>query len=236
MAEHHETLKHVLLFIAYATPSSSNGVPTAEVLPSTSSGTYGDCLFLRLAGTPSPPLALPVPVVPGPKTVLNRSGHWEIKASCFQIGAPPKESEDVALLPASELTSLSPSSYTCSSCFLPLVPMPPARYRDLPSEHWEELIEAWMCHPEGQTLAKTGMVNGDGSLGFWPTREEALVGGSYVLFDAEAVAGGNIKCIGGRDVSWFNHVPLSCSTFCHGRSRRPSSLSHRRTCSHFLKP
>lgn len=208
MAEHHETLKHVILFIAYASPSSLApiGVPLAEVLPSTSSGTYGDFLFLRLAGTPSPPLALPVPVLPGSKTVLSRGSHWEVKASCYQSGAPPKESEDVALLPASELASLSPLSYTCSSCSLPLVPAPPTRYRDLPSEHWEELIDAWMCHPEGQTLAKAGMYGGDGngkgcSFGFWPTRDEALVGGSYVLFDAEAVAGGNIKCEGVREVS-----------------------------------
>ena len=218
MAEHHETLKHVLLFIAHASPSSltSNGVPLAEVLPSTSSGTYGDCLFLRLSGTPSPPLALPVPVVPGSKVVLSRSGHWEIKANCYQGGALPKENEEVALLPASELASLSPSSYICSSCSLPLVPAPPARYRDLPSEHWEELIEAWICHPEGQTLAKIGTHGSNGSFEFWPTREEALVGGSYVLFDGEAVARGNIKCVGVREVSVhsilvFSSAPQVCA-------------------------
>ncbi|KAF8549610.1 hypothetical protein OG21DRAFT_1469812 [Imleria badia] len=216
VAEHHETLKHVLLFIARASPSSSvlGGVPLAEVLPSTSSATHGDCLFLRLGGTPSPPLALPVPVVPGSKSVLSRSGHWEVKAICYQNGGPPKESEDVALLPASELASLSPSSYTCSSCSLPLVPAPPTQYRDLPSEHWEELIDAWMCHPEGQTLAKTGMHgnNGNGkgsSFGFWPTPDEALVGGSYVLFDAQAVAGGNIKCVG-VEVSTRSILLFSC--------------------------
>ena len=184
------------------------------MLPSTSSGTYGDCLFLRLAGTPSPPLALPVPVVPGSKTVLSRSGHWEVKTSCYQNGVLPKENEDVALLPASELASFSPSSYVCSSCSLPLVPVPPTRYRDLPSEHWEELIDAWMCHPEGQTLAKTGMHGSDGngkgnSFGFWPTRDEALVGGSYVLFDAQAVAGGTIKCEGVREVSAFSTIVIS---------------------------
>ena len=122
----------------------------------------------------------------------------------------------MALLPASELASLSPSSYMCASCSLPLVPAPPTRYRDLPSEHWEELIDAWMCHPEGQTLAKTGMHGSDGngkgsSFGFWPTRDEALVGGSYILFDAQAVAGGNIKCVGAQEVSahsWVSFLSL----------------------------
>ncbi|KIJ11155.1 hypothetical protein PAXINDRAFT_119016 [Paxillus involutus ATCC 200175] len=196
VAEHHETLKHVLLFIALASPSSSFvGIPSAEVLPS------GDWLLLRHAGTPSPPLALPVPVVPGVKELLSRSGHWEVKASCPQLGAPPYESEN-PLLTASELSSLSPGSYTCSSCSLPLVPTPPNQYRDLPSEHWEELVDAWMCHPEGQTLAKSGM-NGGGDtgvgFGFWPGHDEALVGGSYVLFDGESVAAGNIKDVVGRE-------------------------------------
>ena len=218
----------------------------AEVLPSTSSATHGDCLFLRLGGTPSPPLALPVPVVPGSKSVISRSGHWEVKAICYQNGVPPKDNEDVALLPASELASLSPSSYTCSSCSLPLVPTPPTRYRDLPSEHWEELIDAWMCHPEGQTLAKTGMHGNDGNdkesiFGFWPARDEALVGGSYVLFDAQAVAGGNIKCAGVREVSTYSIAlfPLLSRTIVRiypGRSRRPSSCFHRRTRSRSSKP
>ncbi|KAF9233430.1 HECT-like ubiquitin-conjugating enzyme-binding-domain-containing protein [Melanogaster broomeanus] len=204
VAEHHETLKHVLLFIVLASPSDSLPVGTlsAEVLPSTSSGTFGDWLLLRLAGTPSPPLALPVPVVPGVKEILSRSGHWEVKASCSQLGTPPNEIEDPPLLTASELTSLSPVSYTCSSCSLPLVPTPPNQYRDLPSEHWEELVDAWMCHPEGQTLAKSGMTGGGdkgAGFGFWPAHNEALVGGSYVLFDGESVAAGNIKDVVSRE-------------------------------------
>ncbi|KAN0084280.1 HECT-like Ubiquitin-conjugating enzyme (E2)-binding domain containing protein [Tylopilus felleus] len=236
VAEHHETLKHVLLFIAHASPSSAalSGLPLAEVLPSTSTGTHGDFLFLRLGGTPSPPLALPVPVVPGSKSVLSRSGHWEIKAMCYQSGAPPKESEDVALLPAPELASLSPSSYMCASCSLPLVPAPPTRYRDLPSEHWEELIDAWMCHPEGQTLAKTGMHGSDGngkgsSFGFWPTRDEALVGGSYILFDAQAVAGGNIKCVGAQERGGNTRLAhCLCGAILgrqHDRTQEDSSVS-----------
>ncbi|KIJ61613.1 hypothetical protein HYDPIDRAFT_137583 [Hydnomerulius pinastri MD-312] len=208
VAEHHETLKHVLVFAALVSSTSSAsgassslsvnsvavGTPSAEVLPSTSSATSGDWLLLRLAGTPSPPLALPVPVQPGLKEVLVRSGHWEVKVGCSQPGAPSSESEDPPLLTAPQLTSLSPGTYTCSSCSLPLVSAPPVQYRDLPSEHWEELVDAWMCHPEGQTLTKGGMNGGDkkgGGFGFWPTSNEALVGGSYVLFDAESVVGGN---------------------------------------------
>lgn len=216
VAEHHETLKHVLVFISLSSSNASSssttstlsansaafGNPTAEVLPSTMSGASGDWLLFRLTGAPSPPLALPIPVVVGPKDVLVRSGHWEVKVGCSQLGAPPSEIEDPPLLTATQLTSLSPGTYTCASCSLPLVSSPPAQYRDLPSEHWEELVDAWMCHPEGQTLAKGGMNGGEGKgFGFWPVSSEALVGGSYVLFDGDGIVGGNVKDVVGGEVS-----------------------------------
>ncbi|KAL4072538.1 HECT-like ubiquitin-conjugating enzyme-binding-domain-containing protein [Scleroderma yunnanense] len=218
VAEHHETLRHVLVFIALApssgtlgnTSTTSVGTLTAEVLPSTSSGTSGDWLLLRLSGTPSPPLTLPVSVVPGLKEVLGRNSHWEIKLSC----APQpnnshinivSESDDPPLLTAAQLTSLLPTSYICVSCHLPLVSMAPAQYRDLPSEYWEELVDAWMCHPEGQTLAK-GRVQmhseaetGGRGFGFWPAQGEALVGGSYILFESRAVVEGNVMEVVGSE-------------------------------------
>ncbi|KAH7886879.1 HECT-like ubiquitin-conjugating enzyme-binding-domain-containing protein [Phlebopus sp. FC_14] len=205
VAEHHETLRHVLIFITVAgfwTSTSSSTLssnfssmdkPTAEVLPSTSSAISGDWLLLRFAGKPSPPLILPVPVIPGQKELLVQSGHWEVKVECAQ-GALASEHDDSALLTAHQLTSLSPATYTCFSCTLPLVLSPPLKYRDLPSEHWEELVDAWMCHPEEQKLAKGGMngSGGKGGFGFWPGPNEGLVGASYVLFGEEAVVRDNV--------------------------------------------
>lgn len=221
VAEHHETLKHVLLFIALAgtsnnTSTTSTGMLTAEVLPSTSSGTSGDWLLLRLSGTPSPPLTLPVPVIPGVKDVVSRNSHWEVKLSCAQPPQQPwianssqtniaSESDDPPLLTASQLSSLLPTSYTCASCLLPLVSVVPTRYNDLPSEYWEELVEAWMCHPDGQILAKgrmhmhTEAGKGGHGFGFWPAQGEALVGGSYILFEGSAVVEGNVVEVVGSE-------------------------------------
>ncbi|KAG6333893.1 hypothetical protein ID866_5195 [Astraeus odoratus] len=203
VAEYHETLKHVLVFIAL----------NAEVLPSTSSGTSGDWLLLRLSGTPSPPLTLPASVIPGVKEALGRNTHWEVKLGCSAIQQSSSvtnnlnitlsEGDDPPLLTASQLTSLIPTSYTCRSCLLPLISSPPTQYRDLPSEYWEELVDAWMCHPEGQTIAKGRMQmhcekSGRG-FGFWPTEREALVGGSYVLFERNAAVEGNITEVTGSE-------------------------------------
>ncbi|KAI6019965.1 HECT-like ubiquitin-conjugating enzyme-binding-domain-containing protein [Pisolithus orientalis] len=221
IAEHHETLKHVLVFVSLPRSfssngnfnlngqSSSSGTLTAEVLADMIGQTRGDQLLLRLSGTPSLPLGLPVSVTPGLKNALAKGTHWEIKLSCAQrtqslstrnsMNVTPSENDDSPLLSASQLTTLLPISYTCVSCLLPLVTPAPTQYRDLPSEYWEELVDAWMCHPEGQTLAdlKVNMRGGAGksgqSFGFWPAEGEALVGGSYILFEGRAVVGGNVR-------------------------------------------
>lgn len=220
VAEHHEMLKHVLVFVSLppsfpshgnlndnGQPASSNAL-TAEVLADTSSLTRGDQLMLRLAGTPSLPLGLPVPVVPGFKNAIAKGTYWEIKLSCVQrsrlfgirnsTNVTSSENDDPPLLSASQLTTLLPISYTCASCLIPLVTPAPTQYRDLPSEYWEELVDAWMCHPEEQTLADLKMnMRGEAGksgrrFGFWPTEGEALVGGSYIMFEGRSVVGGNV--------------------------------------------
>ena len=63
-----------------------------------------------------------------------------------------------------------------------------------------------------------------------------------MLFDAEVVAGGNIKCEGVREVSAYLIPVLSTALLCipasiyHGRLRRPPSYFHRRTRSRSSKP
>lgn len=221
-------LKHVLVFIALgrgsSVPVSSMGMLTAEVLPGIPGVASGDWLHLRLSGTPSPPLVLPVPVALGPRDVLVRNMHWEIKLSCSPQSSATATNAvnghdhssilsnegDDPLLTASQLTSLSPILYTCMSCRLSLISSPSTRYHDLPSEHWEELVDAWMCHPEGQTLAKSKMHSrgaGGRGFGFWPAPGEALVGGSYLLFAAEAVTSANLKEVAGGEVSCIHLIP-----------------------------
>ncbi|KAF9530284.1 HECT-like ubiquitin-conjugating enzyme-binding-domain-containing protein [Crepidotus variabilis] len=110
------------------------------------------------------------------------------------------------LLDATQLLALKPTSFICASCSLPLIFSSKVDvYRDLPSEHWEELVEAWMCHADQKLSDQVKKFTGKGSVGgsnsakapserrgFWPEKGQALVGGSYVLFEESAMNRGNL--------------------------------------------
>ncbi|OAX42316.1 hypothetical protein K503DRAFT_683559 [Rhizopogon vinicolor AM-OR11-026] len=192
VAEYHETLRHVLVFLIVS------GIPVdtelqAEVLPTSSSGTEGDWLVIRSSSSSSPPLSLPVRVVPGKKDIHIRQGHYELKIGTANSRAARSSSPDepTPLMSADQLLSLKPLSLSCISCSLPLVHGAKlTKYRDLPSEHWEELVDAWMCHTDQALhdhVAKHGR-------GFWPEESEALVGGGYILFHQSAIVCNNVSC------------------------------------------
>lgn len=192
VAEYHETLRHVLVFVAVS------GIPgdtelQAEVLPTSSSGTEGDWLVIRSSWASSPPLSLPVRVAPGKKDVQIRQGHYELKLGIAnpQSARSSSPDEPTPLMSAEQLLSSKPTSWSCISCSLPLVHSPKLiKYRDLPSEHWEELVDAWMCHAD-QTLHNHVAKHGRG---FWPEDSEALVGCGYILFQQSAIVSNNISC------------------------------------------
>lgn len=192
VAEYHETLRHVLVFVTV----SSIPVDTelqAEVLPTSSSGTEGDCLVIRSPWASSPPLGLPVRVPPGKKAVQICQGHYELKLGIANPQAARSSSPDepTPLISAEQLLSSKPTSWSCISCSLPLVHSPKLiKYRDLPSEHWEELVDAWMCHAD-QTLHNHVAKHGRG---FWPEDSEALVGCGYILFQQSAIVSNNVSC------------------------------------------
>lgn len=192
VAEYHETLRHVLVFVTV----SSIPVDTelqAEVLPTSSSGTEGDCLVIRSPWASSPPLGLPVRVPPGKKAVQICQGHYELKLGIANPQAARSSSPDepTPLISAEQLLSSKPTSWSCISCSLPLVHSPKLiKYRDLPSEHWEELVDAWMCHAD-QTLHNHVSKYGRG---FWPEDSEALVGCGYILFQQSAIVSNNVSC------------------------------------------
>ena len=147
----------------------------------------------------------------GKKEVRVQGGHYEIKLSTEHTitdsaidasawMANPSD-DPPSLLDAAHLTSLQPSSFICASCSLALV-HPPAPsstliFRDLPSEHWAELLESWMCHAD-QRLNEDVMRQGQG---FCPEIGHALVGGSYVLFEDTSVVSSNFREVGVSAVS-----------------------------------
>ena len=91
-------------------------------------------------------------------------------------------------LPASQLQGLE--NLACGSCGNILLnsttssgPGSPSgpiqRVVDLPSEHWQELVDCWMCHEEDFTELREGDLGA--RLG------QALVGGTYLLIHAKDV-------------------------------------------------
>lgn len=211
VAEHHESLQHVLLFLGVDEGMIPGKNLEAEVVPSVGDSMKGDRIVLRCGHHTSPPLGLPVPVMAGKKEVRVHGGHFEIKLPTERTtndgpidasaGMSSAAIEPPSLLDAAQLTSLQPSSFICASCSLALVhpPSPSTQliFRDLPSEHWAELLESWMCHTD-QTLNANVVKQGQG---FHPERGHALVGGSYMLFEETSVVGSNFREVGVSAVS-----------------------------------
>ncbi|KAL7416578.1 HECT-like ubiquitin-conjugating enzyme-binding-domain-containing protein [Mrakia frigida] len=130
-------------------------------------------------------------------------------------------------LSAPFLASLAPTSLACSTCSNPVVTpnSQTTAYKDLPSEHWEELVGSWLCHDEmklalGVEEEGKGQGGGGGG-GFWPREREVLVGGNYVLVGERLVRGEEEGVWrvrrGGESETW---QPIDCSTCSSPLGRR----------------
>jgi ubiquitin-protein ligase E3 D len=180
----------------------------AEVVPPTpGSGDERSQLLLRCGDSVSRRLSLPTDVVPGPVAVSVVGGqHFQIKLPVVPCAGP--DADDVAggdmELDATYFQNIHPTSFICSSCSLPLVQATKLqKYRDLPSEHWAELVDAWMCHADQKLHEHIQKGSKDG---FWPADREALVGGSYLLLRESAVVKGNVCGAQGTEVAKVSHV------------------------------
>lgn len=160
-------------------------------------------------GTPSgsSSLSLPSRVFPQSTTISAVSAHLhELRLSTV----PPSPTharpdlEVLAPLSTAELRSALPAVFACGSCDAQLVDAREVtRYNALPSEHWAELLDAWMCHQD-QTLNEDLVAKGKGVK---PRDGEALVGAAYVLFGTDATMGWTTPA--GAEVS------PACQVFSH---------------------
>jgi ubiquitin-protein ligase E3 D len=194
VAEYHESLQHVFVFLDVSGLRAGFNLE-AEVVPQ--GNAKPGHLILRCDSATSQPLALPAHVSTGPATVSVVGGrHYQIKlpmANSAKLDSPSEasSSEYHELLDSTYFLTVKPTSFICSSCSLPLVRASRLnRYRDLPSEHWAELVDAWMCHAD-QKLHEH--VQKGSKEGFWPVEGEALVGGSYVLVREDVIVRVNLN-------------------------------------------
>ena len=184
VAEYHENLQHILVFLHFSVLPPGTAL-VADVQDD------GQALVLHCGSSSSTPLRLPVPI----STEIAPNVRWlgtyyEIRLDAPSARRPAADPPAPALLDATQLAAARPTSFACASCSLPLVQCGAllGGFRDLPSEYWAELIDAWMCHPDQALHAHVARH----STGFWPAPGEALVGGSYLLFHEENVVQGNL--------------------------------------------
>lgn len=96
---------------------------------------------------------------------------------------------------AAELTQHPVRALDCARCFARLFSFSSdhaeMQYTPLPSEHWAELIEAWMCHAP-ETLTDT-IAQQYGGQAFQPSHHrQVLVGQHYLILDSHHASPGAV--------------------------------------------
>lgn len=92
-------------------------------------------------------LPSPAMVTQDAQSAVRLQDHWQVK---LQMAASIQRNAQEAPTPLSAriLQKDLPTGFACNVC-LKLVAETSTitQYRSLPSQHWEELVDAWMCHP-----------------------------------------------------------------------------------------
>ncbi|KAJ1311846.1 hypothetical protein OPQ81_010307 [Rhizoctonia solani] len=192
-------------------------------------------LVLHCGSTTLPPLSLPSQVPVGKVDLFAASMGKPVGAAEYLdlklptvANADGKDSEHdlPPLLDAEQLWASQPTSFACASCSLPVthsLASGNVRYNDLPSDHWAELLDAWMCHPDQQVTAELAKR----AEGIWPMPGQILVGGGFLLFDATMVnASGLVNSPEKNNVEW-RPLQCICGASIGHRHERPEGTTYR---------
>ncbi|KAH8829406.1 HECT-like ubiquitin-conjugating enzyme-binding-domain-containing protein [Flagelloscypha sp. PMI_526] len=203
LAEAHHSLRHVLVFVKLEGSRKEIAADVeGEVVQAEdekNGSQEGGTLLLVRYGTQTHehPIELPARCVLGKEEVKVRvmsKGTWfEVRVGMVpQEGKEKEKEQNQPLLDASQLNDYTSKAFICASCSLPLLSIASPEgmtYRDLPSEHWEELLDAWMCH-SSQKL--NDEIADKSRRGFIPTSDEAFVGKTFLLVDQDLVVRENV--------------------------------------------
>lgn len=145
-------------------------------------------------------IALPTPVCPAQAVPLVTADlHLEAK-----LAAVPKSSSSIVSMGAGvnhalcavDLREAQPRALCCASCEREVADLSrvtrkgQSGFSDLPSEHWAEMMEVWMCHADPTWTARLAQKTKEG---FWPSQSTVLVGGSYLLVHENDVKSLNLN-------------------------------------------
>lgn len=151
------------------------------------------------------PVHLPSPAPLGQLvTVQPADDHLEAKLAALPSnlqGSAVLHSTVAHALSAPDLRSLAPHSLCCTSCDRLVARLPlHVEFKDLPSEYWAEMIEAWMCHADPAFTSQLAKHTEDG---FWPKGDTVLVGGSYLLLTGSHICDVHLSLSKSNEVSTF---------------------------------
>jgi hypothetical protein len=194
------------------------GLPLAsEVTLSTASGAQGTYDAALKLGSSTSTIRLPALVRSGQSITLTPSAGTHIHLEGKLAALPPTSAPPMLgtryPLSAADLRQLEPTGICCAACDRIVASLSPAQsqthWKDLPSEHWAEMIEIWMCHQDPTWTSKLARHT---EQGFWPDKGGLLVGGSYLLVHKEDARRVNMTYTKGK-VSILSVLNPSAS--CH---------------------
>ena len=187
VAEHQENLRAVQIMLHI------DGSPSKHDLRLETGAPQGDAelhevILVSKESASSLRISLPTAVYPAQCVSLTSHDlHLEAKLSALPSATSSAGSSTHSIvnhaLSAAELRHLQPKALCCGACDRTVAVLSASTvYKDLPSEHWAEMMEVWMCHADPKFTARIAQQTRDG---FWPNESTVLVGGSYLLVDSQ---------------------------------------------------
>ncbi|KAI5479150.1 hypothetical protein MNV49_004010 [Pseudohyphozyma bogoriensis] len=141
-------------------------------------------LVASTKGGPATRLTLPCRAISQAVNIVSHGSFFEAKVVTIPP-SPTRARPDLEIhapLSTAELREHLPRAFSCTTCRTELVDSSTIeKYNALPSEHWAELLDAWMCHQD-QTLSEDLVSKGKG---IKPRQNEGLVASAYVVFGRE---------------------------------------------------
>ena len=114
-----------------------------------------------------------------------KNDHHELRLPTADASHSTRQREDLEIVvpyTAKDFRHHKPSSFICASCGMQVADLSAVtRYNDLPSEHWAELLDAWMCHQD-QSISEELIVKGNN---IWPKSNQALLSSTAMVITAE---------------------------------------------------
>lgn len=209
IAEHQENIRSIQVLL-----SGLQAFGPQDMILETGSRVAAEATIRSKDSQVSVVILMPADVVPGQGIALSPSKDAFIEARLESLPRPPDAPSlnvVVHALSASEIRRYRPVILQCVSCGQQVADTKvatesPEGYKDLPSEHWAEMMEVWMCHNDPSWTAKLAKRTEEG---FWPTKGRVLVGGSYLQVAAEDIRAEGLKFGDTTNVSF-----AVCFTLC----------------------